>query len=141
MRKHDMDILNNPRPDTGQEITLRTIAMPADTNPAGDIFGGWLLSQMDLAAFARSSEYSGRRTVTAAVKEVVFRQPVKVGDAVLIFTRIIKIGRTSMTLQVEAWRRHRAENCEKVTEGTFTMVAMDDQGHPCAVHPVSADGS
>lgn len=130
-----MDILKNPRPDTSQEITLRTIAMPADTNPAGDIFGGWLLSQMDLAAFARSSEYSGRRTVTAAVKEVVFRQPVKVGDAVLIFTRIIKIGHTSMTLQVEAWRRHRAENCEKVTEGIFTMVAMDDQGQPCAVHP------
>ncbi|RRH73225.1 acyl-CoA thioesterase [Falsigemmobacter faecalis] len=126
-----MDLLTpHAAPATGQEITLRTIAMPEDTNPAGDIFGGWLLSQMDLAAFARSSEFCGHRTVTAAVREMTFRKPVKVGDTVLIHTAILKTGRTSMTLQVEAWRRHRQTPPEKVTEGVFIMVAVDDEGHP-----------
>lgn len=85
-----------------QELTLRTIAMPADTNPAGDIFGGWVMSQMDLAAFVRACEISNGRTVTAAVKEMSFQKPVKVGDTFYVYTRPVKIGRSSITLEVEA---------------------------------------
>jgi len=137
-----MDTATDAPLNLGQEVTLRTIAMPADTNPAGDIFGGWLMSQMDLAAFARSCEFSGQRTVTAAVREMIFRKPVKVGDTVLIHTSILKTGRTSVTLQVEAWRRHHGSASEKVTEAVFVMVAVDDRGHPAplrqqAVLPVA----
>lgn len=89
------------------ELTLRTLAMPADTNPAGDIFGGWVLAQMDAAAGIRSSERAKGRTVTAAVKEVSFKRPVKVGDTVCIYTSISHVGRTSMTLYVECWVRRQ----------------------------------
>lgn len=114
----------------GQELTIRTIAMPADTNPAGDIFGGWLMSQMDLAAFVRSSEISRGRTVTAAVKEMTFAKPVKVGDTVLLYTKPSRIGRSSITLEIEAWRRRAHGPMEKVTEGVFVMVAVDETGQP-----------
>ena len=111
-----------------QELTFRTIAMPSDNNPAGDIFGGWLMSQMDLAAFVRSSEISQGRTVTVAVNQMVFSRPVKVGDTVCIYTRPMKIGRSSISLEVEVWRRQGIGPREKVTEGVFTMVAVDAEG-------------
>ena len=118
-----------------QELTFRTIAMPADTNPAGDIFGGWVMSQMDLAAFVRACELSQGRTVTAAVKEMSFQKPVKVGDTFYVYTRPIKIGRSSITLEVEAWRGASAATIEKVTEAIFIMVAVDDLGQTRSAQP------
>ena len=118
-----------------QELTFRTIAMPADTNPAGDIFGGWVMSQMDLAAFVRACELSQGRTVTAAVKEMSFQKPVKVGDTFYVYTRPIKIGRSSITLEVEAWRGASAAKIEKVTEAIFIMVAVNDLGQTRSAQP------
>jgi acyl-CoA thioesterase YciA len=116
------------------ELTLRTLAMPGDANPAGDIFGGWVMAQMDLAAGIRAGERSRCRVVTAAVKEMAFRHPVKIGDTLSIHTDITRIGRTSITLQVEAWvNRARIGSPEKVTEGTFIMVALDAAGQPTAI--------
>lgn len=116
------------------EMTLRTLAMPADANPAGDIFGGWVMSQMDLAAFVRANDVAGGRTVTVAVHEIVFKKPVKIGDTLCVYTRIEKVGCTSITLKIEAWtRRHSQQSREKVTEAVFIMVAVDDEGNPRAV--------
>lgn len=122
-----MDALSPPDMD----LTLRTLAMPADANPAGDIFGGWVMSQMDLAAFVRANEVAGGRTVTVAVNEIVFRKPVKIGDTLCVYTSVKKIGRTSITLNIEAWtRRHYEHTREKVTEAVFVMVAVDAEGNP-----------
>ncbi|WP_425640253.1 acyl-CoA thioesterase [Agrobacterium radiobacter] len=119
------------QPPADMELTLRTLAMPADANPAGDIFGGWVMSQMDLAAFVRANDVAGGRTVTVAVNEIVFKKPVKIGDTLCVYTRIEKIGRTSVTLKIEAWtRRHYQDLREKVTEAVFIMVAVDDNGEP-----------
>lgn len=118
------------------ELTLRTLAMPADTNPAGDIFGGWVLAQMDAAAGIRSSERAKGRTVTAAVKEVSFKRPVKVGDTVCIYTSVEQVGRTSMTLYVECWvRRQFSQERQRVTDAHFIMVALDGAGSPRLVDP------
>lgn len=118
-------------PPDDMELTLRTLAMPADANPAGDIFGGWVMSQMDLAAFVRANELAGGRTVTVAVHEIVFRKPVKIGDTLCVYTKIEKVGRTSITLKIEAWtRRHYKETRDKVTEAVFIMVAVDEDGNP-----------
>ncbi|MDO1584666.1 acyl-CoA thioesterase [Rhizobium oryzicola] len=116
------------------ELTLRTLAMPGDANPAGDIFGGWVMAQMDLAAGIRAGERARGRVVTAAVKEMAFQRPVKIGDTLSIYTQIDRIGRTSITLKVEAWaNRSRRGLLEKVTDGLFIMVAMDDDGKPTEV--------
>ncbi|MBW6420006.1 acyl-CoA thioesterase [Rhizobium sp. XQZ8] len=123
---------NAPRP-TG-ELTLRTLAMPADANAAGDIFGGWVMAQMDLASGIRAAERARGRVVTAAVKEMAFELPVKIGDTLNVYTEITRVGRTSITLSVEAWaHRARFRILEKVTAGTFIMVALDDDGKPSAV--------
>lgn len=115
----------------GTELTLRTLAMPADANPAGDIFGGWVMSQMDLAAFVRANDIADGRTVTVAVREIVFKKPVKIGDTLCVYTALEKVGRTSVTLRVEAWtRKHKQHPREKVTDATFVMVAVDDDGNP-----------
>jgi acyl-CoA thioesterase YciA len=120
---------STPLPSPEGELTLRTLAMPGDANPAGDIFGGWVMAQMDLAAGIRAGERARCRVVTAAVKEMAFQRPVKIGDTLSIYTDITRIGRTSITLQVEAWvNRSRIGRKEKVTEGTFIMVALDDHG-------------
>lgn len=125
------------QPPADMELTLRTLAMPADANPAGDIFGGWVMSQMDLAAFVRANDVAGGRTVTVAVNEIVFKKPVKIGDTLCVYTRIEKVGRTSVTLKIEAWtRRHYQDLREKVTEAVFIMVAVDDNGEP---RPVRKD--
>ena len=123
---------DNPKP-TG-ELTLRTLAMPADANPAGDIFGGWVMSQMDLASVIRAAERARCRVVTASVKEMAFELPVKIGDTLSIYTDIVRVGRTSITLSIEAWaHRSRYNKLEKVTAATFIMVALDDDGQPTPV--------
>lgn len=117
------------------DLTLRAIAMPADANPAGNIFGGWVMSQMDLAAYVRACEMAKRRTVTVAVKEMSFAKPVKIGDTVCIYTSLIRLGRSSVELAVQVWtRRALSPKMEKVTEGQFVMVAVDADGNSTAVY-------
>ncbi len=114
--------------------TIRTIAMPADTNPSGDIFGGWLMSQMDLAAGSIATKTSGGRSATVAVDAMIFHRPVKVGDEVSLYATLVRQGRTSMTIHVDAWRRPRhSEESQKVTEANFTFVALDDEGRPMPI--------
>jgi acyl-CoA thioesterase YciA len=128
-----MDATNTP---TG-ELTLRTLAMPADANAAGDIFGGWVMAQMDLACGIRAAERARGRVVTAAVQEMAFAMPVKIGDTLCVYTEIARVGRTSMTLKVETWaQRYLTHVMEKVTEATFVMVALDAEGRPTPVPAV-----
>ena len=116
------------------ELTLRTIAMPADVNVNGDIFGGWVLSQMDIAAGILSRETSKGRAATIAVDAMKFIRPVKVGDVLCVYTRLLRVGRSSMAIEVEAWvRRGAIGTREKVTEEVFTFVAIDEEGKPRAV--------
>ena len=116
------------------ELTIRVQAMPADRNAAGDIFGGWVMSQMDLAAGIRGAERARGRVATVAVDRLVFRRPVRVGDTLCVYTRIERVGRTSITLRCEAFaRRYLADRREKVTEGVFTLVALDEAGQPTPV--------
>ncbi|MBV9489409.1 MAG: acyl-CoA thioesterase [Verrucomicrobia bacterium] len=120
----------------GGEPLIRTIAMPADANPAGDIFGGWLMSQMDLAAANAAARRARGRCVTVAVDRMVFHKPVFVGDEVSLYARVVQVGRTSMTIRVEAWRRRLiADDGCKVTEATFTFVAIDEHRRPRLVPP------
>jgi acyl-CoA thioesterase YciA len=113
---------------------IRTIAMPADTNPAGDIFGGWLMSQMDLAGSSVASHTARGRTATVVVDGMKFHRPVKVGDEVSLFASLVRTGRTFLQIHVEAWRRSRdSDTSELVTEATFTFVALDEEGRPRAV--------
>ena len=110
---------------------IRTIAMPADTNPSGDIFGGWLMAQMDLAAGNTATRVARGRCATIAVDEIHFLQPVYVSDEVTLYADLESVGRTSMRIKVEAWRRARdADETEKVTEALFTFVALDQAGRP-----------
>ena len=125
--------MTETRTPNGQ-LTLRTLAMPGDANAAGDIFGGWVMAQMDLASGIRAAERAGGRVVTAAVKEMAFELPVKIGDTLSIYTDIARVGRTSITLSVEAWaQRYLTTTLEKVTGATFVMVALDQHGHPTPV--------
>ncbi len=113
------------------ELTVRTIAMPADTNANGDIFGGWVLSQMDLAGGIAGVERAQGRVVTVALDAMQFIRPVHVGDVLCVYTEVESIGRTSMKIHVEAWaRRFRIRKREKVTDAVFTFVAIDDVGKP-----------
>ena len=108
--------------------------MPGDANPAGDIFGGWVMSQMDLASGIRAAERARGRVATAAVKEMAFVSPVRIGDTLSIYTDIERIGRTSVTLHIEAWaHRSRYNEREKVTAATFIMVSLDENGRPKAI--------
>ncbi len=113
------------------EPALRAIAMPADTNPHGDIFGGWLLCQMDLAGSTFATRQAGGRVVTIAITAMVFHRPVLVGDEVTCFCNVEKTGRTSITVKIESWARRRtALEPIKVTEGVFTYVRVDPEGRP-----------
>jgi acyl-CoA thioesterase YciA len=113
------------------ELTTRTMAMPADSNPAGDIFGGWVLSQMDIAAGICASERAQCRTVTVALDGMHFIRPVKVGDILCVYTEIERIGNTSIDIQVEAWvQRDRSRNTVKVTRANFKFVALGVDGRP-----------
>lgn len=126
------DIITDITPETPTgDLTLRTLAMPGDANAAGDIFGGWVMAQMDLASGIRAAERAHGRVVTAAVKEMVFKKPVKIGDTLSIYIEIVTVGRTSMTLKVDAWvQRYLTETVEKVTGALIIMVAMDENGKP-----------
>ena len=113
------------------ELTVRVAAMPSDTNANGDIFGGWVLSQMDVAGGIAAVERSQGRVATVAIDALHFIRPVKVGDVLCVYTAVDRIGRTSMKLHVEAWaRRFRTHHREKVTDATFTFVALDENGRP-----------
>ncbi|BCM87557.1 acyl-CoA thioesterase [Methylobacterium indicum] len=115
---------------------IRTIAMPADTNPAGDIFGGWLMAQMDLAAGNVAARRARGRCATIAVEGMTFLQPVVVGDEVSLYAHIVAVGRSSIRIQIEAWRRAReSEETIKVTQALFTFVAIDENRRPRAVPP------
>jgi len=104
--------------------------MPADTNPNGDIFGGWLMAQMDVAGAVTAVRRSKGRVTTVAVAAMTFHKPVFVGDLVSCYAEIVKVGRTSMTVRVETWADRRSGEVLKVTEGTFVYVALDANGKP-----------
>jgi acyl-CoA thioesterase YciA len=113
------------------ELSLRTVAMPADTNPAGDIFGGWIMSLMDLAAGIAAGTRAKGRVATAAVSKLSFIQPVKVGDVVCVYTEIVRTGRTSVTLDVETWVLRRGQGQRtRVTAAEIVLVAVDEHGRP-----------
>lgn len=116
------------------KLVIRTIAMPSDTNANGDIFGGWLLSQMDLGGASLALHCArGARVATVAIDSMTFIRPVKVGDAVCVYAATQHVGRTSIQVELEAWRQDRLSGeQQKVTEGTFTFVAINDEGRPIA---------
>jgi acyl-CoA thioesterase YciA len=120
------------------ELTVRLIAMPSDTNANGDIFGGWVLSQMDQAGGIAAVEIAQGRVVTIAIEAMTFIRPVKVGDVLCVYTALDAIGRTSIKIHIEAWaQRFRTHRREKVTDATFTFVAVDEAGRP---RPVLSQG-
>jgi acyl-CoA thioesterase YciA len=128
----------NPAASVGPqgELCLRTVAMPADTNPRGDIFGGWILSQMDIAGGILAHERAQGRTATVAIESMKFHLPVFVGDVVGCYGAVIHTGRTSIAIQIEAWaRRGNTGEMIRVTEGVFTYVAIDDQRRPRPLPP------
>jgi acyl-CoA thioesterase YciA len=113
------------------DLSIRTLAMPADTNQNGDIFGGWLLSQMDIGGGIFASKIAKSRTVTVAIEAMNFRKPVFVGDVVSVHANLVRIGKTSITVHLEAWVLRRKElNPILVTDGNFTYVSIDDDGRP-----------
>jgi acyl-CoA thioesterase YciA len=131
-------MVNPATPVPSEPPVIRTIAMPADTNPAGDIFGGWLMAQMDLAAGNAAARRARGRCVTVAVDAMTFHSPVLVGDEVSVHASLIEVKRTSMRFKVEAWRRSRDGDVQvKVTEALFTFVAVDSGTRPRPVPPAS----
>ena len=136
----DTPIHAAPAPAEPQgELSIRTMAMPADTNGNGDIFGGWLLSQMDLAGSIYAYKITKSRNVTVAIEAMTFRKPVYVGDVVSVYASTVRVGRTSVTIHVAAWVQRRNESASiLVTDGNYTYVAIDDQGHP---QPINQAGS
>jgi len=118
------------------ELTVRLTAMPADTNANGDIFGGWVLSQMDQAGGIAAAERAQGRVATIAVETMTFIRPVKIGDVLCVYTSIERVGRTSMRIHIEAWaRRFHTHKREKVTDAYFTFVAIDEDGRSRPVPP------
>jgi acyl-CoA thioesterase YciA len=121
------------------DLCTRTLAMPADTNQNGDIFGGWLLSQMDIGGGVFASKLANSRTVTVAIEAMNFRKAVYVGDLVSVYANLVRVGRTSITVHLEAWvlRRREERHLIRVTDGNFTYVSIDDHGQS---QPVRRDG-
>lgn len=116
------------------KMSIRTLAMPADTNPAGDIFGGWVLSQMDIAGGIATRKHSKKRVVTISVDSMRFHLPVFVGDTLCCYTDIVKTGRTSMAVHIEAWAsRDSLDDRVLVTEGLFTYVSIDENRRPLPI--------
>jgi acyl-CoA thioesterase YciA len=117
-------------------LIIRTLAMPADTNPAGDIFGGWVMSQMDIAGAIAAVERVRGRVVTVAVEAMTFIAPVKVGDVLCVYANIERVGTTSITIGLESWvRRNRLADRTKVTEARFVYVSLDENGQKRAISP------
>ncbi|MEZ9229916.1 acyl-CoA thioester hydrolase YciA [Vibrio amylolyticus] len=119
------------------QLLLRTLAMPADTNANGDIFGGWIMSQLDLAGGILAKEISSGRIVTVSVSSITFKKPVKVGDVVCCYGECTKIGRTSMSIQLDVWvkpvREEGVGERFQVCDATFNYVAVDNKGKPRAI--------
>ncbi|NVK17720.1 MAG: acyl-CoA thioesterase [Methylocystaceae bacterium] len=129
MAKNDISPTGTP--------AIRTLAMPGDTNPNGDIFGGWVMSQMDLAGGITAGWRAQGRVATVGVEAMSFLKPVRVGDVVCVYTDIVREGNTSMAIRVELWALRRATlKREKVTEGIFTFVAIDENGKKRSLPPV-----
>lgn len=115
-------------------LSLQTIAMPADTNWSGDVFGGWIVSQMDLAGAIHAERFSKGRCATISINQMTFLVPVKVGDVISCYTKILKVGNTSIQMQIEVWDSHDSSRPPKrVTEGVFTFVAVDVKGGKRAI--------
>ena len=126
--------MSDPKPPTIVP-SLRTLAMPADANPNGDIFGGWLMSQMDMAGGIHAYQVAGGRVVTVAVDAMSFHLPVQIGDQVSCYCVTRRVGSTSIAVTVETWvKRRQSSREEKVTEGTFTFVAINRRGSPRPVN-------
>jgi acyl-CoA thioesterase YciA len=124
----------NSETEPSGDLCIRTLAMPADTNANGDIFGGWLLSQMDLGGGVFASKVAKSRTVTVAIEAMNFRKAVYVGDLVSVHANLVRVGRTSVTVHIEAWVVRRKEmQSILVTDGNFTYVCIDEQGRPQAI--------
>jgi acyl-CoA thioesterase YciA len=119
------------------QLAIRTLAMPADANPSGDIFGGWVLSQMDIAGGITAGQRARSRVATVAVTAMTFHLPVYVGDVLCVYAEVERVGRTSITISLEAWAlRGRLGDRVRVTEGRFVFVALDEDGRP---RPVPAE--
>ena len=128
------DDLNDDVPTPFGELALQTVAMPADTNANGDIFGGWLVSQMDIAAAIAALKVTRHRVATVAIDSMSFLTPVHVGAVISCYTHIVEIGRSSMRINVEVWINHKTSlEPTKVTEGEFVFVAIDEQGRTQSV--------
>ena len=124
---YGMDELREPR----GELASRVLAMPTDTNPKADIFGGWIMSLVDMAGKMSATTVANGRVVTVAVDRIVFREPVKVGDVVCCYTQTLGTGRSSITLSIEVWALRQGQGDRvKVTDAVFTFVAVDDDGRP-----------
>jgi len=145
MKRYLLEIVpmsDTPRPavalPTDQELVLKVVPMPADVNANGDIFGGWVMAQVDIAGSVLPARVVRGRLATVAVNEFIFKQPVKVGDILSFFARIVRVGRTSITVQVEVYaERYRSQGeYTKVTEAQLTYVAIDDEGKPRPVGPL-----
>jgi acyl-CoA thioesterase YciA len=134
---------SSPRPETAlpldRELVLKVIPMPADTNGNGDIFGGWVMAQVDLAGSVLPARYVRGRMATVAVNQFIFKQPVRVGDILSFFSNVTRIGNTSITVQVEVFAERFSSQGQyvKVTEASLTYVAIDDEGRP---RPIPKDG-
>lgn len=129
----------NTKPQS--ELAIQTLAMPADTNANGDIFGGWLVSQMDLGAGILAKRKAKGRVTTVAINQVIFHHPVQVGDTVACYAEITEIGRTSMTIPVQVWISRPQDGTKLlVSEAVFIYVAIDDQGRPRKVNAQSPQG-
>lgn len=116
------------------ELVIRTIAMPADTNTYGDMFGGWVVSQMDLGGAILAHYYAGEHMTTVAIDSMVFIKPIFVGDLVSCYAQVAKKGRTSISINVEVWvQRHEDRSIHQVTKGIFTFVAINKEGRPIPI--------
>ena len=130
------DTTSNDQPPTDLVPAIRTIAMPADANSNGDIFGGWMMSQMDLAGGVAAVQRAQGRIVTVAVDAMTFHLPVNVGDLVSCYAQVTRVGRSSLTVRIDAWVQRRiGRHMERVTSGSFTYVAVDEKGRPRPVPP------
>lgn len=132
--------LSKPQATTGTgkkgDLALKTIPMPRDANYLGDIFGGWILAQMDLACAKTAETYSGHRTAAVGIEAMTFHRPVMIGDDLSFYTEVVKTGNTSLTVRIETWAvRKQGGTTEKVTEGLFSYVAMDQDRKPVEVKP------
>ena len=125
------EVMDKPEGDR----TITVVAMPSDTNPSGDIFGGWILSQMDIAGGVQANRVANGKTATVGVERVRFMKPVKVGDLVSCYTQVKRIGNTSVSINISAWttNHYHPGDAVKVTEGLFTYVAIDKNGLPISI--------